>query len=126
LRNMSKETNDILTNKNVIAVDQDSLGIEAFKYSGHDSLEVWCKPLEKGDWAVCFLNRSIIPEKILFNWKDENIADSLSARSTRFDQINYKIKNLWTDKYIGSTGKALNAEIPRHDVLMLRLIRNSN
>jgi len=39
LRKMSKTTLDILTNREVIAVDQDSLGIEGFKYADNDSLE---------------------------------------------------------------------------------------
>ena len=47
-------TKDILSNKEVIAVDQDSLGVQGFKYAVQDSLETWLKPLKNGDWAVCF------------------------------------------------------------------------
>lgn len=123
LRKMRKETLDILTNRDAIAVDQDSLGIEGFKYSSHDSLEVWFKPLERGDWAVCFLNRSSKPKNISFDWKKETVSDSLSGRNTHFDKVNYQIKNLWSNKITGTTGKTLTGKVPMHDVLMLRLIK---
>ncbi len=121
LSKMTRETLDILTNKDVIAIDQDSLGVEGFKYSNKDSVDVWFKPLEKGDWAMCFLNRSVEPKNVSFDWKSETVSDSLSGRNTQFDNTIYKLKNLWTKKVMGTTGKILNAEVPGHDVLMLRL-----
>ncbi|NBP69403.1 MAG: glycoside hydrolase family 27 protein, partial [Cytophagia bacterium] len=56
VRNMKKETIEILTNKEVIAIDQDALGIEGFRHTTIDSVEVWVKPLVNEQWAVCFLN----------------------------------------------------------------------
>ena len=47
LQHMSKETREILTNKEVIAVNQDALGVEGFKYSAKDGVEVWFKPLKQ-------------------------------------------------------------------------------
>jgi len=58
LRNMSAETKEILTNKEVIAANQDPLGIQGFRYASKDSLETWIKPLKGGDWAIIFLNRN--------------------------------------------------------------------
>ena len=58
LRAMSKETNEILTNREVLGVDQDSLGVQGYRYSTQDSIEVWVKPLMHGDWAVALPNRS--------------------------------------------------------------------
>ena len=124
LSNMSKETHDILTNEDAIAVDQDSLGIEGFKYSSKDSVDVWFKPLEKGDWAMCFLNRSKEAKKVSFDWKNEKVNDDISGRSTQFSKIIYNIKDLWSKKNIGTTEKTLNEIVPGHDVLMLRLKRN--
>ncbi len=121
LRKMSKTTLDILTNRDAIAVDQDSLGIEGFKYADSDSLEVWLKPLVKGDWAVCFLNRSSKKKKIDFNWRNKIITDSLSHRQLNAKVNRYKLKNLWTKKNIGTTRRALKASVDSHDVLMLRL-----
>ena len=121
LRNMSKETHDILTNKEVVAVNQDSLGVQGLKYSAKDSVEVWFKPLVKGDWAMCVLNRSKAPQKISFDWKNEKVSDQLSNRDLMGDGAGYNLLNLWTGKGIGSTKETLNAEVPGHDVLLLRL-----
>ena len=121
LRNMSKETLEILANKDVIAVDQDSLGVEGLKYLTKNDLEVWFKPLTKGDWAMCILNRSSMPQKITFNWKYENVSDNISGRETKFDSTVYSLRNLWTKENAGTTELPLTAEIPGRDVLMLRL-----
>ncbi len=119
VRKISDETKEILTDKEVIAVNQDSLGIQGFKYSAKDSLEIWFKPLQNDNWAVCFLNRSLKKQKISFDWKKENVIDSLSGR--KIDKDNYKIRNLWTKKELGTTKETLTAEVSGHDVLMLRI-----
>ncbi|MGQ1889674.1 glycoside hydrolase family 27 protein [Thermophagus sp. OGC60D27] len=121
LRNMSKETIEILTNQEVIAVNQDSLGIQGFKYNNLDSLEVWFKPLSHDEWAVCFLNRRDQPAVIEFEWKKENVVDEIFGFETAFNEKPYSIRNLWTKKNIGKTKKAFNATVPPHDVIMLRL-----
>jgi len=121
LRNMSKETAKILMNKDVIAVDQDKLGIEGFRYSSDGVLEVWFKPLESGDWAMCVLNRSTRPQKVFFDWKSKKVSDDLSKRDAAFDSTVYGLRDLWTKKDLETTEKPLNAELPGHDVLMLRL-----
>ena len=121
LRNMSKETSEILLNKDVIAVDQDKLGIEGFRYSSDSILEVWFKPLADGDWAMCVLNRSTRPQKVRFDWKNKKVSDDLSKREAGFDKTVYRVRDLWTKKDLGTTEATLNAELPGHDVLMLRL-----
>ena len=121
LRNMSKETADILLNKDVIAVDQDKPGIEGFQYSSDSILEVWFKPLADGDWAMCVLNRSTRPQKVRFDWKHKKVSDELSRREAGFDKTVYRVRDLWTKKGLGTTEETLNAELPGHDVLMLRL-----
>jgi alpha-galactosidase len=126
LRNMSQATKEILTNREVIAVDQDSLGIEGLKYSSTDSVETWFKPLEGGDWAVCFLNRGIMPKKISFDWQRNNVNDTLSGHDTNFGRSVYKIRDLWAKKDIGTTEKIFDAEVPGHDVIMLRLIAHKD
>ncbi len=133
LKNMTPETKEILTNQEVIAVDQDSLGIEGFRYSSapeahqpmaeNDSVEVWFKPLEKGEWAICFLNRGIVLKKISFDWQKENVADTLSGRNANFGKTVYKIRDLWAKKDIGTTKEIFTADVPGHDVVMLQLIK---
>lgn len=123
LRNMSPETKTILENREAIAVDQDSLGVEGFKYSSADSVELWFKPLVKGDWAMCFLNRSVSPKKVAFDFRKRTVSDSLSGRNAHFQNTVYTLRNLWTKTDIGTTEKPLEAVVPGHDVLMLRLIK---
>jgi alpha-galactosidase len=123
IRNMDEETKSVLTNKDVIAVNQDSLGIQAFKYSAIDEIEIWFKPLLNGDWAMCVLNRGKETQKISFDWKKENVVDSVFNKEASFTKNSYELKDLWTKKNLGSTKKVLNAEIPSRDVLMLRLIK---
>jgi alpha-galactosidase len=48
LRNMSAQTNATLTNREVLAIDQDPLGVQGFRYAAKDSLETWVKPLAAG------------------------------------------------------------------------------
>lgn len=121
IQNATEEAIEILTNEEAIAVNQDKLGIQGFKQSAADSLEVWYKPLENGDWAVCFLNRDAVDKEISYNWKEKNIVDDFAKRETKFNKNKYEIRDLWKHENLGTTEKTLNAVVPSHDVLMLRL-----
>jgi alpha-galactosidase len=122
VRNMTKETIEILTDKEVIAIDQDKLGIQGFKHSSEDSLEIWYKPLENNSWAVCFLNRSKNKKKISYSWKSQIINDDFSKRSINFKQDSYYIRDLWEKSDLGTTDKTLKSEVPSHDVLLVKLV----
>jgi alpha-galactosidase len=121
LQNMSRDTLDLLVNKDVIAVDQDPLGVEGFVYSTNNAVEIWFKPLNHGDWAMCALNRGAQSQSISFDWKNKKVMDDLSSRRANFDTTTYSLKNLWTKQNAGDTSQPFNAEVPGHDVLMLRL-----
>jgi len=121
LRGMSRETRDILTNREVIAVDQDVLGVQGFRAYAEGTLEVWLKPLQGGDWAVCFLNRGEAPRKVMFDWKKHAVTDGLSQASFGPDKMIYKIRDLWAKRDAGTTAATFVADVPSHDVLMLRL-----
>jgi alpha-galactosidase len=123
MRTMSAETRNILTNPDAIAVDQDKLGIQGFKYSANDGLEIWFKPLADDQWAMCILNRNKEPRKFAFDWKTENVTDSFAHRDANFSITTCNLRDLWTAKQIGTTKETLAAEIPGHDVLLLRLIK---
>ncbi|RYD90473.1 MAG: glycoside hydrolase family 27 protein, partial [Sphingobacteriales bacterium] len=124
LRSMSKETIAILTNKEVVAVNQDSLGVQGFRHSVKDSVETWFKPLKNGEWAVCFLNRSKTTKPLTVNWADLSLKDELSKAELDTKTNVYAIRDLWLKKSAGNTKKTLNAKIPGHDVLMFRLSKN--
>lgn len=123
LRKMSEQTKKVLTNKEVIAVDQDPLGIQGFKYRVQDSVQTWFRPLSNNNWAVAFVNRSSTPKAISFNWSEENINDELSNTYLNTTATTYKVQDLWTKKQIGDTKKALKSVLPPHDILMLRLTK---
>jgi alpha-galactosidase len=120
LTSMSEETLEILTNTDAIAINQDALGIQGFKFAAKDSVETWFKPLENGDWAVCFLNRSSTPAKVGFDWKTK-VYDDFSKRDLGATKSVYQVFDVWKKKSLGDTNTSLNKEVPGHDVLMLRL-----
>jgi alpha-galactosidase len=121
VKTMSKETTEILCNREAIAVDQDSLGIQGYRHDVKDSVEVWVKPLSRGDWAVCFLNRSCETKKIDFDWSKNVITDDLSKRTLDTNHGVYKIRDVWHTKNLGNTQRRLKSELSSRDVLLLRL-----
>jgi len=123
LRKMDAETKNILTSKEVIAIDQDPLGIEALKFRNQDSLQIWFKPLTNNDWAVCFVNRSSQSKQIEFDWQSELVNDDFSKREFNTKTMTYKLRDLWLKKDIGDTKKPLRATVLPHDVLALKLSR---
>lgn len=121
LRKMNSQTIATLTNKEVIAIDQDKLGIQGFVYSKKDSIEIFVKPLSDGQWAICFLNRSHLPKTIQFNWNEHLINDTLSQRLLNTKSKQYKVRDLWLKKDIGTTQSPIHTTLASHGVLMLKL-----
>ena len=121
LRSMNPDTLKILTDKDVIALNQDPLGIQALKYSTNAGLEVWIKPLTNDAWAVCFFNRNADPQKVTFDWKNEKVTDDISNRDAKFDTVTYSVRDLWQKKDLGTTKTPLSADVQGHDVLVVRL-----
>lgn len=122
LRNMTTETLNVLTNKEVIAVNQDSLGIQGFKYEVKDSVEIWMKPLKNNEWVITYLNRSVSPKTVSQDWKIFSVTDELTGRKmdTTGKEV-FILRDLWLQKAVGDTRKALSAVIPGHDVLCLKV-----
>jgi len=122
VRNMSQTTIEILTNKEVIAVDQDSLGIPGFRFRQENGIEVWYRPLNDEDWAVLFLNRSLETKDIFWDWRKNYTWDGISQRSFDCNKTTYSIRDLWEHKNIGTTEKPFRRKLISHGVAMLRLI----
>ena len=72
LRNMSPEIKEILTNKELIAVNQDELGREARRVWKEGELEIWSKPMKDGSRAVLCLNRGAIAAEITATNSESN------------------------------------------------------
>jgi hypothetical protein len=95
LAKLSPETLAMLTNKEVLAVDQDALGLQAVKAAEPATgLEVWVKPLAKpGRRAVLLLNRTAAAQEITARWKDLGLEDAQA-----------QITNLWTGDQQAASG----------------------
>jgi alpha-galactosidase len=119
LRTMDDETQKILTNEEVIQVDQDALGEQGFRFMDYGDQEIWVKFLENDELAVCFFNRADEPWKVNYDWGKMGI--SHQDHHVTFHNTKYDLRDLWQHKDIGNTGKNLTAGIPAHGVLMLRL-----
>ncbi|MFM2358413.1 MAG: hypothetical protein RLY16_406 [Bacteroidota bacterium] len=119
IRKMSAATKNILTNKMVIGINQDSLGSPAFLLQKIDSVDIWVKPLQNGKWAYCFFNRSLKPFTLTQDWK--NFTDTLTQNSIDFATQVYAWQDAWLPKQKGDTRKPIKALIGAHDVLLLEL-----
>ena len=109
LRNKDQETKAILTNPEVIALDQDPLGIPAWRAKKLADLEVWQKPLHNGDIAVGLLNRGDRPATTSARWRDLFISGKYHAR------------DLWTMSDLGVHDQVIEQRVASHEMMMLRL-----
>jgi alpha-galactosidase len=109
LRNMRPEIHDILTNKEVIAVDQDALGRQGERVAKNGDLEVWAKQLKDGSHAVVLLNRSGTEQQIPVSWEDLGYPNSLSA----------SVRDLWQHKDLGKLTGKFSAPVASHGAVMV-------
>ncbi|MDF2881084.1 MAG: hypothetical protein K0R54_1641 [Clostridiaceae bacterium] len=110
ISNMSDETKAILLNKDVIAVDQDSLGVQGKKIRDDGDHEIFVKPLSNGDAAV-----------VLFNRGTSSAAMSVTAQELGLkDSGAYLVRDLWQHLDKGSTG-TISADVPSHGAAMFRV-----
>jgi alpha-galactosidase len=123
LRKMSEQTRSILTNKEVIAIDQDELGIAAYRIKMADSLELWVKPLKNNELAVCFLNRASHPQKLNIKWNDLDISNAEAGIDIKFAENKYVLHDLWLKKAAGTTKGIFKQDLASHDVIMLKLTK---
>ena len=110
LRNMTRETIEILTNKEIIALNQDKGFRQATRLLREGDIEIWVKPLGKTgkQKAIAIMNRgektgqtALTPEKI-----------GVSSTS--------KLRDLWLHENIGKLGKSRTLTIPKHGIVVLK------
>src|SRR5258707_4828105 len=80
LRDMKPEIREILTHKEVIAVDQDPAGSQGRRVRKNGDLEVWSKPMQYGSRAVVLLNRGTKYGEFSASWEDHGYSSSLTSR----------------------------------------------
>ena len=109
LRSMTPEIRDILTNKEVIAIDQDSLGRQGRRVAKAGDLEVWSKQLQDGSRAVILLNRSGSSQEITVKWEQIGYPNHLSA----------SVRDLWAHKDLGKFTGKFSASVESHGVVVV-------
>ena len=95
ITNMTPETLAIITNREMIAVDQDPLGIQGLRLKKDGDLQYWFKPLSDGDWAFCILNTGDAAVMVPVDWTALEVNDTLSGRATSFGSVNYSVRDIW-------------------------------
>jgi len=111
IMHMSSETRDILTNKEMIAVDQDPLGIQGHRVRKDGEQEIWSKQLSDGSRAVALLNRGASEQKMTANWTDIGYPESLSA----------EVRDIWEHKDLGKKTGSFSATVPSHGVVVIKV-----
>jgi alpha-galactosidase len=109
LSTMTPETVALLTNRDVIAVDQDAMGKQGDRVSAEGPIEVWLRPLADGSKAVGIFNRH---------------PSAMTAR-VDFQKLGFahavKAKDLWQAKDLGTINAPYSVTLPGHGVLFLRV-----
>ena len=109
LRNITNEVKEILTNREVIAVDQDSLGMQGRRVKRDGDREVWAKQLADGGRAVVLFNRGPKSQEISVSWTEIGYPQHVAAQ----------VRDLWAHKNLGKLTGKFSAEVPSHGVVMV-------
>jgi len=112
LRVANQAAYDILTNRDVIALDQDTLGVQATELSNANGLHVLTKPLDNGDVAVALFNETGTSAQI----------STTAAAAGLGNAPSYSLRDLWT-KAVTSTTGAIAATVPAHATVVYRVSR---
>jgi alpha-galactosidase len=110
VRKMPDQTRDVLNNPEVIAIDQDALGKQGYRFMKHPGKQIWAKELSGGEWAVCYFNDS-----------DEAVQLRIDWTHLSFLKGAYRVRDVWQKKDLGRNEGEFRAPLPSHDVVLLRL-----
>jgi len=109
LTKMSEATLETLTNPEVIAVDQDSAGIQGRRVWQEGPAQVWLKPLADGKNALAVLSTQTRPTMVTVDLKGLGLPESVQAR------------DLWQRKELGTIRQRLSVSVPRHGTVLLKV-----
>ncbi|MBV9297126.1 MAG: glycoside hydrolase family 27 protein, partial [Acidobacteriaceae bacterium] len=110
LARMSKSTLDILTNKEIIAIDQDAAAHPVKRNVIEEGkTEIWTRELEDGSTAVALFNRGEQQASITVEWSKLGASAPASGR------------DLWAHKDVAFSGQSYTATVPKHGVSAFRL-----
>jgi len=109
MSNLDEFTLDLLTNDDVLEIDQDPLGKEATAKVKNNDFEIWSRPLFDGTIAVAMFNKSKKPLEITANWSDLGIQGS------------HPVRDLWQRKDLGKFNGSFEAIVPPHGAVMIKI-----
>ena len=109
LRSVKPEILKILTNREVIAIDQDALGRQARRVKKDGDIEIWARPLSRGPHAVGLFNRGGTAANITVS------CDELQSCG------GYTIRDVWAGADVGRFGATYSTSVPGHGVALLRI-----
>ncbi len=109
MSNMDKFTMDLLTNSEVIDVNQDPLGKQGFRVLQDGLSEVWMRPLYDGTAAVALFNRYFEKQEITAKWKDLGIKGA------------HPVRNLWQKKDLGNFSDSFTTSVPAYGAVLVRI-----
>jgi len=117
ITHMSKETFTILTNAEVIALNQDSLGVQGHRVyrSSDNNLEVYAAPLANGDVGVVLLNRGPAVANIIAQYTDIGLPQQATA----------SVRDLWSHSDLGMFKSSVSLSVESHGSRTLRLTPQS-
>jgi alpha-galactosidase len=107
-------TLNLLTNDEVLAVNQDPLGEPARRLARDGMKEVWAKTMADGSKAVGLFNRSQVADRVTVPWQILGVTEKAQVR------------DLWRQKDLGAFQKEFTARVPRHGVVLISVTQTQN
>jgi alpha-galactosidase len=104
-------TLSLLTNDEVLAVNQDPLGRQAGRVAQYGQLEVWAKDLEDGSKAVGLFNRGPVPAQVTAKWSDLGVKGK------------HVVRDLWRQQDLGKFKDQFTASVPPHGVALVKIAK---
>jgi alpha-galactosidase len=102
-------TANLMTNDEVLAVDQDMLVKAASRVSQRERLEVWARPLADGTMAVGLFNRGLQAAKVSASWTELGLRGAQPVRDS------------WLQKDLGASTAEYSATVPAHGAVLVKI-----
>jgi alpha-galactosidase len=109
LQKLDAFTYSLISNDEVLDVDQDSLGKQAVCISNKADISIYAKPLDDGRWAVGMFNRGPSSADAVLNWSDLNLAGKKNVR------------DLWRQTNLGGFDGRFSSSVPSHGVVLIAI-----
>ena len=123
IRNMSPEIKEILTNEELISLNQDPQGRQAFCFRSSSDYEIWVKKLANKERALCLLNRGDEIKNVQVDFRLLLKVNSSYKKIDTNEFKDYTVRDLWEHKELNMDTGVRYIEIPPHSVKVFRYIR---